>query len=72
MIHRQNPHAAGAQACLWSKAAALGYLVADQGLEIGESTGLHGKESSGKRRKILFPCLISFDRLRPSFSEFSS
>lgn len=38
----------GAQACLLSKAAALGYLVADQGLEIGGSTGVHWKESLEK------------------------
>lgn len=48
VIHKQNPHAVGTQACLLSKAIALGYLVADQGLEISGSTRVHWKESLEK------------------------
>lgn len=58
VIHRQNPHVVGTQGCLLSKAAALGYLVADQGLEIGGSTGVRWKERLEKKTNV--PLLHQF------------
>lgn len=49
VIRRQNPHAVGAQAYVLGKATALGYLIADQCLEIGGSTAVHCKESLEKK-----------------------
>lgn len=45
VIHSQNPYAVGIQACFLSKPAALGWLDADQNLELGGLIGLYWKEA---------------------------